>query len=46
VKGDQKELVVLSINHVAVKMQGACFEEKVMNRCGSWDIGKSTYKCL
>lgn len=45
-KGDQKELVVLNIDDVAVKMQGTCFERKVMNCYGSWDINKSTYKCL
>jgi hypothetical protein len=27
-------------------MQGVCFKGKVMNRYGSWDTGKSTYKCL
>jgi hypothetical protein len=46
VKGDKKKLVVLNIDDVVVKMQGACFEGKVMNRYGSWDIGQSTYKCF
>jgi hypothetical protein len=45
-KGDHKKLVVLNIDDVAVKMQGFCFETKVMNHYGSWDIGKSTYKLL
>jgi hypothetical protein len=46
VKGDTNELVVLSVDNVVIKMQGVCFKEKVMNRYGSWDISKSTYKCL
>jgi hypothetical protein len=30
--------------NVAIKMQGVCF--KGMNSYGSWDHGKSTYKCF
>jgi hypothetical protein len=42
----EKKLPMLSIDDVAIKMQGACFEGKVMNRYGSWDHKKSTYKCF
>jgi hypothetical protein len=42
----EKEFTMLNIDGVAIKMQGAHFEGKVMNRYGSWNHGKSTYKCL
>jgi hypothetical protein len=32
--------------NVAIKMQGVCFEGTIMNSYGSWDQGKSTYKCF
>ncbi len=42
----EKEFTMLSIDDVAIKMQSAHFEGKVMNRYGSWNHKKSTYKCF
>jgi hypothetical protein len=44
-KGEEK-FTMLNIDDVAIEMQGVHFEGKVMNRYGSWNHGKSTYKCL
>jgi hypothetical protein len=37
---------MLNSDDVAIKMQGACFKGKVMNRYGSWNHKKFTYKYL
>jgi hypothetical protein len=42
----EKEFTMLSIDGVAIQMQGVHFEGKVMNRYGSWNYRKSTDKCL
>lgn len=42
----EKKLPMLNIDDVAIKMQRVCFEGKVMNRYGSWDHEKFTYKYL
>jgi hypothetical protein len=42
----KKFFIMLNIDDVEIKMQGACFKGKVMNRYGSWNHGKFTYKCL
>jgi hypothetical protein len=44
-KGEQ-EFTMLSIDGVAIQMQGVHFEGKVIIRYGSWNYRKSTYKCL
>jgi hypothetical protein len=45
-KHDKKKLIILSIDDVIMKMQGACFEGKIMKYYGSYDIGKFSYKCF